>query len=262
MISNCGHDESGQYSGGQAGDQTGGEWQIQSWYNRPWNVVLRHPDINVGKMIAELAEEAANNPNIGYDQNQRTSFYWNLKGADWRPANISTPCETDCSAGVGALVIATGHLLGSKPLQDVSPDIYTGNERAALVKAGFTALTDEKYLTSDKYLKPGDVLLYEGHHTAINLDYGSAVEVFVPHWVQDGDDWYYRVAENENAHGWLQIKNADGITRWYHFREDGRMDSGWFKVGNDWYYAEESGDLKGALWKSNANGAQFRWEIK
>ena len=196
MISNCGHDESGQYSGGQAGDQTGGEWQIQEWYNRPWNVVLRHPDKNIGNMLAELAREAANNPNIGYDQNQRTSFYWNLMGVDWRPSRITTPCETDCSAGVAALVIATGYLSCNKDLQGISPDIYTGNERAALVSAGFEALTDEKYRTSDRYLLPGDILLLEGHHTAINLSYGSEV-IPVKYdyeqlgWNKDSTGWWY-----------------------------------------------------------------------
>lgn len=261
MISNCGHDENGRYSGGQAGDQTDGEWQIQEWYNRPWNVVLRHPDNNIGAMIAELAIEAANNPNIGYDQNQRTSFYWNLKGVDWRPSRITTPCETDCSAGVAALVIATGHLMGDKNLQGISPDIYTGNERAALVSTGFEALTDEIYRTSARYLLPGDILLLEGHHTAINLDTGIYAETFQPHWIQDGDDWYYRIAKNKNAHGWLKIKNADGIYRWYHFRDNGCMDYGWFQVGDNWYYGEESGNLQGALWKSDDNGAQFRWEM-
>ena len=43
MISNCGHDERGKYSGGKAGDQTGTEWQVINWYNRPWKCVLRHP---------------------------------------------------------------------------------------------------------------------------------------------------------------------------------------------------------------------------
>ena len=33
MISNSGSDERGAYKGGQAGDQTGREWQIRSWYN-------------------------------------------------------------------------------------------------------------------------------------------------------------------------------------------------------------------------------------
>lgn len=85
---------------------------------------------------------------------------------------------------------------------------------------------------------------------------------FRPHWVFDGVDWYWRIEPNKNAHGWQKIQNADGVYRWYHFRDDGRMDYDWFKVGNDWYYGEESGDLKGALWKSDDNGAQFRWEMK
>ena len=47
MISNCGHDENNRYSGGKAGDQTGTEWRVINWYNRPWKCVLRHPDLTV-----------------------------------------------------------------------------------------------------------------------------------------------------------------------------------------------------------------------
>ena len=54
-ISNCGHDENGKYAGGVAGDQTGAEWAIIPWYNRPWNCVLRHPDERVRMKIAEMA---------------------------------------------------------------------------------------------------------------------------------------------------------------------------------------------------------------
>lgn len=42
LISNSGHDENGKYSGGKAGDQTGTEWALIPWYNRPWKCVLRH----------------------------------------------------------------------------------------------------------------------------------------------------------------------------------------------------------------------------
>ena len=42
MIANSGYDEHGKYSGGTAGDQTGKEWRIIPYYNRPWNCVLRH----------------------------------------------------------------------------------------------------------------------------------------------------------------------------------------------------------------------------
>lgn len=174
MISNSGHDERGKYSGGAAGDQ-GGEWQRQKWYSRPWNVVLRYPDLPVGGLIAQLAGEAADNDHIGYDQSQRTTFWQQLKSVGYFPSKITVNCEADCSAGVAAIVKAAGYILGLSGLQAVSPDMYTGNERAALTSAGFMALTESKYLTSDQYLLPGDVLLYEGHHTAINLDFGDKI---------------------------------------------------------------------------------------
>lgn len=173
MISNSGHDENGRYSGGAAGDQTGGEWARIKWYSRPWTVVLRHPDPAVGGLIAQLAGEAADNNRIGYDQGQRTTFWQQLQAVGYFPSRITANCEADCSAGVAAIIKAAGYILGDSRLQGVSPDAYTGNLKSVLKGAGFSALTDSKYLTSDQYLLPGDVLLYEGHHTAINLDRGS-----------------------------------------------------------------------------------------
>lgn len=173
MISNCGHDENGRYSGGKAGDQTGTEWQIIPWYNRPWNVVLRFENQQVAQMIADIARAAAKNNLIGYDQNQRTTYWQHLKASNYDPAQITIACEADCSSGVAANVKAVGYRLGIQTLKNVSVDAYTGNLRAVLKRAGAIELTASKYLTSDKYLRPGDVLLYEGHHTAINLDMGS-----------------------------------------------------------------------------------------
>ena len=74
-ISNSGSDERGSYAGGAAGDQTGNEWTMRSWYNRPWDCVLRHPNYKVGLKIAELSCAAALNNHIGYDQYQRDT-YW------------------------------------------------------------------------------------------------------------------------------------------------------------------------------------------
>ena len=54
MISNCGHDERGKYSGGKAGDQKGDEWAVIPWYSRPWGVMLRHPNAAVGKRLLSL----------------------------------------------------------------------------------------------------------------------------------------------------------------------------------------------------------------
>ena len=173
MISNSGHDEYGGYSGGSAGDQTGSEWQIRSWYNRPWNLVLRYPDRKVGDLIAELSRQAANNNKIGYDQKQRYT-YWNaLAAAGYYPKNIDKVCEADCSSGVLANVKAAGYILNIQALKDVDPDGWTGSMKSQLTAAGFEALTSNRYLTSDAYLLPGDILLNELHHTAVNLDAGA-----------------------------------------------------------------------------------------
>lgn len=169
MISNSGHDENGRYSGGKAGDQ-GGEWVIQSWYNRPWSCILRHPDKKVREEIAKLARAAALNNKIGYDQNQRTTFWNQLKKVGYDPAKITVACEADCSAGVAAIVKAVGYRLDIDKLKNVSEDAYTGNLRAVLKNAGFECFTESKYRTSSSYLLKGDVLLYDGHHTCINLD--------------------------------------------------------------------------------------------
>ena len=41
--------------------------------------------------------------------------------------------------------------------------------KSALVKTGFIALTDSKYLTYGDYLLPGEILLNESNHTATNV---------------------------------------------------------------------------------------------
>lgn len=174
-ISNSGSDENGKYHGGTAGDQTGNEWCIRSWYNRPWNCVLRYEKNSaVGQKLAELGCAAALNNKVGYDQYQRDTYWAQLKAVNYDPSKITTACESDCSAGVIANTKAVGYLLGITALQNLSAT-YTGNMRAAYKAAGFTVLTDSKYLTSGNYLLPGDILLNDGAHTATNITKGSKV---------------------------------------------------------------------------------------
>jgi hypothetical protein len=180
-IANSGSDERKQYKGGQAGDQTGHEWELKKWYNRPWTVVLRYPDQAVALKIAELSIAAALNDKIGYDQNQRGTYWTQLKAAGYDPSAIKTACEEDCTAGVSANVKAAGHLCGIRALEDL-PLCTSRNMRAQFTKAGFTALTDKKYLTGAAYLLPGDVLLYESHHAACNITLGSKAK---PDWHPD-----------------------------------------------------------------------------
>ena len=80
-------------------------------------------------------------------------------------------------------------------------------------------------------------------------------------WIKSGDKWYYRIAPGQNAHGWVKIKNADGKTRWYHFKSNGEMDKGWTVIDGNKYYLEESGDLEGACYITDQYGVQRIWVI-
>lgn len=174
-IANSGKDENNAYRGGKAGDQSGHEFELKAWYSRPWSVVLRWPDPAVGLKIAQMGIAAALNDKIGYDQGQRTTYWKELERADYDPSRITTACEEDCTAGVTANCKAVGCLLNIKGLKDLATDTYSGNMKSRFVAAGFKALTASKYLTSPNELLPGDILLYEGHHAATNVSYGSKV---------------------------------------------------------------------------------------
>lgn len=174
LISNSGSDENGRATGGKAGDQTGNEWVLKYWYNRPWNCVLRYPDAKVGLKIAELGCEAALNDHIGYDQNERYTYWQLLQKAGYHPSKIKQNCEADCSAGVIANVKAVGYILNISKLKDLDAT-YTGNMRASFKNAGFQVLTDSKYINSTTYLLPGDILLNDVHHTATNISVGAGI---------------------------------------------------------------------------------------
>ena len=206
-ISNCGSNENGKTTGGKAGDQTGKEYRVISWYSRPWKCVLRFPDPKVGEEIARISEAAAKNDNVGYCQTHRRTYHDALKAANWNPAAIKTPVETDCSASTLANIIAAGHKCGIAALKQINPDGYTGNMRAALKKAGFTVLTDSKYLTSSDYLLPGDILLNDNAHAAVNLTAGpkaKAAAVTTPAASATGNNekaiWNFLIGKGLNAY--------------------------------------------------------------
>ena len=168
MIGHASIDENGKARGGVAGDQTKREVCTRTWYDKGWNKVIRAKDSDIAKKIAKAMESACANDNIGYDQNQRTTLFIQAQSKKWDISKITTKCETDCSALVSVCVNASG--------VPVSKDIYTGNEANALKKTGkFEVLTNSKYLTTDKNLKRGDILLKEGSHTAIVLTDGENV---------------------------------------------------------------------------------------
>lgn len=153
------------------GNQSGGELNIKNWYSRPWNCVLRPKDPQMGIQLATLQRDACKNLNIGYDWARRTTYFNRLKEANWNPSAITTRCDTDCAALTCANIAATGHIMNNPQWASLG-QLTTHSMRSALVSRGFILLTHSQYLTSDKYLLPGDVLLNDGAHAAVNLDSG------------------------------------------------------------------------------------------
>lgn len=172
-VANCGQDENGNLYGGEAGDQTKHEWDIRGWKAAGWTCVLRHPDSSIREEICSLATKAANNDLIGYDQQDRKSFWEHLQASEYDPSKISVACNADCSCGTAAIVKAVGYRKGIAELQNINVEMTTVNMREALKSAGFTVLTEKKYVNSPDSLLPGDIVLRDGVHVCINITEGK-----------------------------------------------------------------------------------------
>lgn len=254
-ISNCGHDESGRYAGGKAGDQTGTEYQIMNWYSRPWLCALRFNDAKTAAMIADMATKAAQNNLIGYDQgtagnsNDRYSFWQHLKASNYDPAQITVACESDCSASTAAIVKGAGYRLNNTKLKAVSIYLTTRNMRAAMKAAGAKVLTDSKYLTSGDYLKAGDILLNDNHHVAIAVTTGAkASTLSTPTTLSKTPKWVGKVTANSlNVRTWAGTENAQ--LKSYPMLAKGNLidvcDTVKAKDGNPWYYIRIAGKYFG-----------------
>ena len=175
MAVKIGHaslDEHGNITGGSTGDQTGKELCTRSWYNKGWNVLLRPKSSTLAEKSAKACEAGCANSKIGYDQSQRNTLNTRAKAVGYDLSKIATGCECDCSSFMHVCAIA-----GGANLSYGSNGYTTSTMAAALVASGdYEKLTDSKYLTSDKYLKRGDILVKEGSHTVMALENGSMAE--------------------------------------------------------------------------------------
>lgn len=166
MIGHASSDSRGQYHGDIAGNQNGRELCIRTWYNRPWDTVLRPINATIAEKIAVAMEQACRNHNIGYDQWQRTTLFTEAQKVGFDLSKIYAPCECDCSSLVAVCVNAAGI--------PISKDIYTGNEAYALLGTHqFNSIKTATYTKSSDYLKRGDILLNTRSHTAIVLSNGA-----------------------------------------------------------------------------------------
>ena len=174
MAVRIGHasiDENGSATGGRGGDQTGKELCIRDWYTKGWNVLLRPVRADLAEKSAGACEAACRNGMIGYDQSGRNTLYEKAKAVGFDLAAISEPCECDCSSLMHVCAMA-----GGAKLSYGSNGYTTRTMVRAFVQSGdYIKLTDSRFLTTDKYLQRGDILVKEGSHTAMVLGSGAAV---------------------------------------------------------------------------------------
>ncbi len=159
-------DENGKTVGGRAGDQTGKEVSVQSWYahKKGW-IILRAKNDATREKIAQCMEAACSNNHIGYNQNPLISLYLVAQKVGFNVARVTVDCETDCSKLVRVCLAYAGIM---------TPAFTTLTERAVLERTGkFQTITKAVYTQSSEYLMRGDILVTaQKGHTAVVLDNG------------------------------------------------------------------------------------------
>ena len=173
-IGHASIDENRKTKGGKAGDQTKREVCTTSWYKKSWTYVLRAKDKNIAEKMAIACEKGCANDHIGYDQNQRNTLRTQAKLCGMDLSRITTDCECDCSSFMAVCAECAGvpipYSSGNAPT--------TSTMKTAFLNTGcFDLFTDEKYLTSDKYLKRGDIIVAIGSHTVMVLSDGELADI-------------------------------------------------------------------------------------
>ena len=146
------------------GNQTGSELREGNWYSGGWTVLLRPKSSTVAEAVASAAEKGVRNRNIGYGQGDRNTARAQAKLHNMRLDLIDRPCNCDCSSFVSLCAECAGVIGEAQYTYGNAP--FTGNMRQKFYESGnFEVLTDLKYLTSQDYLKRGDILVNEPQAT-------------------------------------------------------------------------------------------------
>lgn len=185
-IAHASIDERGKASGGSAGDQTGKEVCIRTWYNKPWSHVLRIKDSNIRKQFANNMIDIAKNNKIGYDQNQRNSLLTQTVKVNFDFTNISTACECDCSSAITVAILgAIYKIKGKSEYEKAKQTLYAGSNcrTTSTLRSALTQLSMIDVFKSSTYIAGtskavyGDIYLKEGSHVVCFIDDGNKVSI-------------------------------------------------------------------------------------
>ena len=169
MIAHASLDENRNIKGGKAGDQTGKEVCIRTWYNKPWNCLIRFKDPGKAEKVAQAMEWAAANDNIGYNQNKRNTLLQEARKVNFNLSKIKVKCETDCS---GLVAVACMYAGIPESKLTLNGNCATTRTLKSILKSTneveiFTTLP---YVGKTDRLKRGDILLKEGSHVAVVVE--------------------------------------------------------------------------------------------
>lgn len=166
LIAHASIGENNKVNNGQAGDQTGREVCVRSWYSKPWGCVIRFIDPVLRNRVADCMEKAAANNHIGYDQNQRNTLLTYARKYNYDVSKVTQDCETDCSALVSVACMYAG--IPESTLTLHGNCATTRTLRGILKATGEVDIyTTAAYTSKSDRLVRGDILLKEGSHVAV-----------------------------------------------------------------------------------------------
>lgn len=149
----------------KAGDQTGKEVCTRTWYNKPWDMVLRYPDITISAQARDIAIKLANSNLVGYDQSQRNTLYKELEKNKWdvdKYIKSGIKTESDCSS-----FVYTVYCCVLPKLRGESNAPRTATMKSFMISKGFKCYTASDYTSSTNKLVKGDLLNKAGSHVVM-----------------------------------------------------------------------------------------------
>lgn len=202
LIGHASQNEFGGGTGGKKGDQTGREVCTREYYLGGWNILLRPKNPIKAQIMVDSCIKACSNPNIGYDKSTRNTLRQEAIKVNFDLSKVGL-CNCDCSSFMSVCAESAGIAI---PYNGNNAPTTSTMRNAFMSTGEFDLLIDSTHLSSFNFLKKGDILVRENHHTVMVLDNGSLADRAVTSTL--GVD----ISANQGSVNFIQLKNS-GIAR-------------------------------------------------
>lgn len=160
--------ENGKVTGGAAGDQTGKEVKTGPYYQFGQSQLIRWKKTAHRKLYVKIIKWFCDSPLVGYNQNQRTTLYTALEKVGWDYTKLKTKVNCDCSE----LVVCAINCVVKKAVMPSTTTTSTLEKNAKATGLFQTTKTESKYLSTDDWLRRGDIINAPGKHVISSLGIG------------------------------------------------------------------------------------------